>query len=229
MFRLNSRIQGIAATSLLCVMTLAACGDAGSSGKSNADLLKEAAANMKTATSYHMNVNVEQEGQALAMVGDIDIAKKNMKLDIDSAGTKISVITVDGKTYLSMDGGANYTESDQGASIASGLSSFTGLWDSFKPEDVDKAKDALKDGTPATEKIEGVDSKHITADAKALSILNTGSTDTSTTEGTLELWLGPTDKPYVRQMKIDGTSDGKPIKGTLTWSKINEDLGIKAP
>ena len=230
MFRINARIQGIAATSLLCVMALSACGGDAASGKSNADLLKEAAANMKTATSYHLDANIDQDGQAIKLVGDIDIAKKNLKLDVDASGQKLSVVTVDGKSYLSMDGGTTYTESDQGAAMAEGLSSFTGMWDSFKTEEVDKAKDALKDGTPATEKIEGVDSKHITANAKDLSILNTsGTADSAPTEGTLELWLGPTDKPFIRQMKIDGTQDGKPIKGTLTWSKINEDLAIKAP
>ena len=75
MFRINSRIQGIAATSLLCVITLAACGDSGSGGKSNADLLKEAAANMKTATSYHMDANIEQGGTPVKLVGDIDVAR----------------------------------------------------------------------------------------------------------------------------------------------------------
>lgn len=230
MFRINARIQGIAATSLLCVMALSACGGDAASGKSNADLLKEAAANMKAATSYHLDANVEQDGQAIKLVGDIDIAKKNLKLDVEASGQKISVVTVDGKSYLSMDGGTTYTESTDASSITSGLSGFTGMWDSFKAEDVDKAKDALKDGTPATEKIEGVDSKHITADAKQLSVLNASGTEGSApTEGTLELWLGPTDKPFIRQMKIDGTQDSKPIKGTLTWSKINEPMTITAP
>ncbi|MEO5952414.1 MAG: LppX_LprAFG lipoprotein [Chloroflexia bacterium] len=230
MFRINSRIQGIAATSLLCVMALSACGGDAASSKSNADLLKEAAANMKAATSYHLDANIDQDGQAIKLAGDIDIAKKNLKLDVDSSGMKISVITVDGKSYLSMDGGTTYTESDQGTAITDGLAGFTGMWDSFKTDQVDKAKDALKDGTPATEKIEGVDSKHITANAKDLSILNTNTaSDKTPMEGTLELWLGPTDKPFIRQMKIDGTQDSKPIKGTLTWSKINEAMTITAP
>jgi hypothetical protein len=230
MFRINSRMQGIAATTLLCAITLAACGDSGGGGKSNADLLKESAANMKTATSYHMDANVEQDGTPVKLTGDIDLANKNVKLDIEAQDQKISVITVDGKSYLSMDGGTTYSETDQGAAITSSLASFTGMWDTFKPEDVDKAKDALKDGNPPTETIDGVSTKHIVADAKDLSLLNTTGTDTpNAMEGTLELWLGPTDKPYVRQMKIDGTSDGTPIKGTLTWSKINEKLDIKAP
>lgn len=229
MFRISSRVSGIAATSLICVMALSACGGDSGSGKSNADLLKEAAANMKAATSYHINADIDQAGQAVKLTGDIDLAKKNMKLDVDAAGTKVSVITVDGKSYLSMDGGTTYTESSDADSITSGFSSFTGMWDNFKAEDVDKAKDALKDGTPATETIEGVSSKHITADAKELSMLNPSGDTSTPTEGTLDLWLGPTDKPYIRQMKIDGTSDGQPIKGTLTWSKINETLDIKAP
>ena len=49
-----------------------------------------------------------------------------------------------------------------------------------------------------------------------------------TTVGTLDLWIS-TDKPYIRQMKIDGTSSGQPIKGTLKWGRFDEKFDIKAP
>jgi hypothetical protein len=222
--RIGSRMRGIAATSLVCVMALAACG--GDSGKSNADLLKEAVLNMKAAKTYHLNADIQQAGEAVKLDGDIDITNKNMKLDVDSAGTKVSVIQVGDKVYLSLDGGANYTETDQGPSITSGFASFTNMWDSFNPEDVDKAKDALKDGTPATETLDGVMTKHITADAKDLSVLGSGTSDMA---GTVDFWLGPDAKPFIRKMNIDGTSGGQPIKGTLTWSKIDEAMEIKAP
>ena len=221
---IGSRMRGIAATSLICVMALAACG--GDSGKSNADLLKEAVLNMKAAKTYHLNADINQAGQAVKLDGDIDLTNKNMKLDIDSSGTKVSVIQVGDKVYLSMDGGANYTETDQGASITAGFASFTNMWDSFNPEDVDKAKDALKDGTPATETMDGVVTKHITSDAKQLSVLGSGSSDMA---GTVDFWLGPDAKPYIRKMAIDATSDGDPVKGTVIWSKIDEAMDIKAP
>jgi hypothetical protein len=223
---LGPRFRGIAAASLVCVMALAACGD--SAGKSNADLLKEAATNMKAVKTYHLNADIDQAGQAVKLVGDFDVTNKNVKLDLDTAGQKVSVIQVGEKVYLSTDGGTTYTESPGGAAMMEGFGSFTDMWNTFEPAKVDQAKDALKDGTPATETIDGVSTKHITADAKQLSLLGS-STGTDSTEGTLDMWIGPNDKPYVRQMKIDGTSGGQPIKATITWSKIGEAMDIKAP
>lgn len=219
----RSLVVGMVA--MLAVGSLAACGGE-AAGKSNADLLKEAATNMKAAKSYHLDADITQDTTAVKMNGDIDVATKNMMLGMDADGQKVDMIMADGKLYMSMDEGANYTEGD--ASMASGFDSFTNMWDSFKPEEVDKAKDALKDGTPATETIDGVATKHITANAKDLAILGS-SGGTSTTDGTIELWISTDAKPYIRQMRIDGTSEGKPIKGLLKWSKFDEKFDIKAP
>ncbi|MEO8288559.1 MAG: hypothetical protein ABI670_19235 [Chloroflexota bacterium] len=222
----NTRLAGVLLTATLGALVLSACGGE-AAGKSNADLLKEAAANMKAAKSYQMTANVDQAGQAVALTGMIDIGNNNTKMDMDVSGQKVSVIAVGSDVYLSTDGGTTYSKSGaEGASITEGFGSFTKMWDSFQADQVDKAKDALKDGTPATETIDGVATKHITANAKDLSIL--GGASGTATEGTLDLWIS-TDKPLVRQMKIDGTSGGQPIKGTLTWSKFDEKFDITAP
>jgi hypothetical protein len=227
--RTNTRLAGVFITLTLGAMALSACGgDSGttSGGKSNADLLKEAAANMKAAKSYVLTADVDQAGQAVKMNGQIDVANNNTKMDMEASGQKISIISVGNDVFLSMDGGTTYTSAGAaGASMTAGFASFTGMWSSFQDSEIDKAKDALKDGSPATEKINGVDCKHITASAKDLSGL--GGT-TGTTEGTIDLWIS-TDKAYVRQMKLDATSDGQPIKGTFTWDKFNENFDIKAP
>jgi len=225
----HARFAGVVITLILGAMALSACGgDSGGGGttKSNADLLKEAAANMKAAKSYTLNADVDQAGQAVKMNGQIDVGNKNMKLDIDSAGQKISMISIGDKVFLSMDGGTTYTDAgDSGAGMVSGFSAFTNMWDSFQADQIDKAKDALKDGNPATEKINGVDTKHITANAKDLSVIGGGTGE----EGTLDLWVSTDAKPYIRQMKIDATSNGQPIKGTFVWDKFNENFDIKAP
>jgi hypothetical protein len=224
----GARLRGFAAASLVCVMALAACGDSGTTGgKSNADLLKEAAANMKAATSYHMNADVTQDTSAVKIDGDLDLTKNNSKLSMEVEGQKVDVIIVDGKAYVSTDAGGNYMEVPDASQITGSITQFTGLWNTFSAEEVDKAKDALKDGSPATETLDGVSVKHMTANAKDLAALNPGGT--SEIEGTIDLWVGPNDKPYVRKMSIDGTSGGKPVKGTFTWSKINEAMDIKAP
>jgi len=213
---------------ILGAMALSACGgdSGGGTTKSNADLMKEAAANMKAAKSYTLNADVTQADQAVKMNGQIDVANKNTKLDMDAMGQKVSVITVGDKVFLSMDGGTTFTDAGAaGSSVTEGFGAFTNMWDSFQADQIDKAKDALKDGSPATEKINGVDTKHITVDAKDLPVLGAGGTES----GTLDLWISTDATPYIRQMKIDGTSGGQPIKGTFMWDKFNENFDIKAP
>src|SRR4051812_1893169 len=226
----HARLAGVIITLLLGAMALSACGGdtgGGTSSKSNADLLKEAAANMKAAKSYTLNADVTQADQAVKMNGQIDVANKNTKMDMEASGQKISLISVGDKVFLSMDGGTTYSDAgDAGASMTEGFGTFTSMWDSFKPDQIDKAKDALKDGSPATEKINGVDTKHITTNAKDLTVLGAGG---GTEEGTLDLWISTDATPYVRQMKIDATSGGQPIKGTFTWDKFNDNFDIKAP
>src|SRR5947209_2468752 len=143
----NTRVAGVAIMLTLGAMALSACGgDTGTAGKSNADLLKEAAANMKAAKSYTLTADVNQAGQAVTINGQFDVANKNSKMDVDSSGQKVSVITVGNDVYLSVDGGTTYTNAGaQGASITSGFATFTSMWDTFQPDQVDKAKDALKD------------------------------------------------------------------------------------
>ncbi len=211
---------------LALILTGCNIGGAGApAGKSNADLLKEAADNMRAAKSYHMSADVTQGDQQVTYEGDIDLVNKNMKLDLTSGGQNISLIQIGQDSYLSLDGGATYTKAPEGS--AGDLTSITQIWSSFSDEDVDKAKDALKDGTPPTETVEGVETKHITADAKDLQSLkaSNGSVDV----GTFELWITTDSKPTVRQMKFDGTSDGKPLKGTFKWTKINEEFKIEPP
>lgn len=220
------RLAGVAVAATMILPLLSACGGE-TAGKSNADLLKEGAANMKTAKSYHLDADITQGDTAVKMNGDIDTANKNSMLAMSAAGQNVNMIAVGADNYMSIDGGKTYSKGD--ASAASGMSSFTGMWDSFKPEDVDKAKNSLKDGSPATETIGGVATKHITANAKELSALGSGGSSSSSTDGTIDLWISTDAKPYIRQMKIDGTSDGKPLKATIMWTKFDEKFDIKAP
>src|SRR6478672_7910643 len=116
----HARFAGVVITLILGAMALSACGgDSGGGGttKSNADLLKEAAANMKAAKSYTLNADVDQAGQAVKMNGQIDVGNKNTKMDMEAQGQKISVISVGDKVFLSMDGGTTFT--DAGAAGAS--------------------------------------------------------------------------------------------------------------
>lgn len=222
---------GAIMAAIMLMLSLAACDSGGgggggtSSGKSNADLLKEAAANMKAAKSYHIVVNGKMGGQEVKMDGDIDITNNKSKLNATAAGQSVSMVVIGGDSYISMDGGTTWTKSP--GSGASGMESFTKMWDSFKPEEIDANKDAIKDGTPRDEKIGSDDTRHMTANMKDLKSLNaSGSSDT---EGTMDMWVTTSSKPTVRKLQMVGKSSGQDINATIEWSNVDQTVTIEAP
>jgi hypothetical protein len=209
----------------LIVPLLSGCGDTGNT--TNADLLKQAVANMKAATSYAIDASFDQDGQNVKLSGEVDVANNNSKLQIDSGGQRATLITIGDDVYLSTDGGATYADtSNRGVSITQAFTGLMQLWNGFQTDQIDKHKDDLKDGKPAIEKINGMDTKHITGNAKSLSLA--GSSSPSTTDGTVDFWVS-TGTPYVMRMKLDGTIGGQPVQGTYSWDKFNQKFDIQAP
>lgn len=209
------------------LIALSACGDAGGSGnsgnaggKSNVDLLKEAIANMNALKSYHLDIDVNQGGAPVKMNGDFDIANDRASLGMNFGVKTNYMIRIGNDSYTSLDDGKTYQNSQLKMSFK--------LWEGVKPEDIDKVKDALKDGAPPTEKLDGVETRHIIANGKDFPSLNTGIAS-SAIEGTVELWVSTDARPSMRQMKIDGKSNGDPVTGTLKWSKFDEKFSIEAP
>ncbi len=223
----KSYLGALAAIAMVSVMLAACGGDSGGTSMSNGDLLKKAAINMKAAKSYNLDVNADTAGMAITMNGDLDLANKNSTLKMSAAGTNINMVAVGGESFTSVDGGKTYVKGDSGASGAT--DSFTKMWDGFNAADVDKSASALKDGSPATEKIDGADTKHMTASIKDLSSLASSTGGSGSTEGNIDLWISTDANPTVRQMKLAGTSDGKPLTATIKWSKINEPVTVKKP
>jgi LppX_LprAFG lipoprotein len=198
-------------------------GGGGTTSMSNADLLKAAAANMKAAKSYHLDISGTAAGQAISMNGDIDVAGNKSSLAMSAAGQNISVVTIISDTYLSIDGGKTFTKSSDN-SVTSG---FTKMWDSFNPADIDKSASALKDASPPNDTIDGANTKHITANAQDISSLS--STAGSAMTGTVDIWVSTDANPTVRQMKLNGTSSGQSIDFTAKWSNFNSVPAITAP
>jgi hypothetical protein len=203
----------------------AATATARASGSSNAYLLKAAVTNMKAAKSYYLDLSISQSGQDIKVAGDIDVTNNKAKLDMSTAGLSISMISIGSKSYLSMDGGKTYIENPTGTD--SGLNPLTKMWDNFKPEEVDRAKTALRNGNPADEKVGNDDTHHVTADVNDLGSLSLTSGSTMT--GTIDIWVTTGDRPTVRKMRIMGTSDGSPTDATLEWSNVNQSVIIEAP
>ncbi len=199
-------------------------GGGGATTMSNADLLKAAAANMKAAKSYHIDVNGTASGSAIVLGGDIDVANNNSNLNITAQGQNVQVISVGSTSYLSTDSGKTFTNAGSaGASITSGMSQFTGMWNSFNSADVDKSASALKDGSPASETINGTNCHHMTASTKDLASLGSSG---ATGDGTVDLWAA-NDGSSICQMKVLTTDKATDV--TFKWSKFNSVPAITAP
>jgi hypothetical protein len=215
-------------------MVLAAC-DSGGGGttttsKSNDQLLKEAAKNMRELNAYTLDANIDAAGQAVIMKADIEglnSGSKNAKMDMEAMGQKIAIIAIGDKLWASTDGGQTYMDaSASGSQMTGSIDQLANMWDQLTDAEIDKAKDQLKDGSPATETIDGVNTKHITGNLKDLAALGSG---TGGQEGTVEMWIGTDSPSYVRQMKIDATSAGQATKGTMKWLNFNNDFTIDPP
>ncbi|MBF6613254.1 MAG: hypothetical protein IVW55_09010 [Chloroflexi bacterium] len=78
---LRLRIAGVLVRAVTMMASLTACGGDSDApaAKSNADLLKEAIANMKAAKTYHMEADLTSSGQRVTLKGDIDLTANNVK------------------------------------------------------------------------------------------------------------------------------------------------------
>jgi hypothetical protein len=237
--KITGKIRSMVATlSIAGVLVLAAC-DAGGGGggttntnKSNDQLLKDAAKNMRELKSYTIDAKIETQGMNIVMKADLeglDGNEKKSRMDMDALGIKAQIITIGDKAYMSTDAGANFTDaSGQSAQMTGSIDSLANMWDSLTDAEIDKAKDQLKDGSPATETIDGTPTKHITGDLKALSALG-AATGGGANEGTMDLWITTDGTNYVRRMAIDSTQSGQAVKGTIDWMNFNKGFDIKAP
>ena len=232
--KLSGKMRAIGATlSLTAIMVLAAC-DAGGGGttttKSNSDLLKDAAKNMREVNAYTLDADLETGGQPVKMKADVEglnSGDKNAKMDMDAMGQQIDLIVLGNRVFVSTDGGQSYTDAGaSGAQMTSSIDSLANMWDQLTDAEIDKAKDQLKDGSPATETIDGVATKHMTGNLKDLSALGSG---TGGQEGTVDIWVSTDSPSYVRQMKIDAKSGDTSTTGTMKWLNFNQDFDIQAP
>lgn len=230
----KGRLLSTLVAAFLCVPLLAACGGDGGSGgtaaKSNADLLKEGVNNMKNVKTFHLKVDANQAGQDIKLEGDIDVANNKMKLDMTAQGQNVDVIAIGSETYMSTDDGASYTKAPEGTNM--GLGSFTDMFKNLKPEDIDKNKDAFKDGTPKEEQMGGVTTRHMTASCKETPALCAGASKDSNTmqDAVIDLWVSTDAKPLIYKMQVKGAGTGdQAADGSFEWSKFDEPVTVEAP
>lgn len=230
----NLRIMGTLAVSLLAVGALVACGGDASS-MSNGDLLKAAMQNDKNIKSYHIDLEItggDGDG-AFKVSADVDAANKKYKMDrtmsTKSAKMSGSDIKIGDKLYSSRDNG-QWVESS--SSMEATLNdSLINILRALKPEAVDQVKDRLKDGNPAAEKIEGADTRHMTASMQDLAAIGggditEGTVGTLDAEGIVDIWVSTSPNSIIRRLKITGKSDGEDRQITITRSKIDEQMAV---
>jgi hypothetical protein len=179
---------------------------------------------MQALQSYHFSALVGAPAQHVEMSGDVDVTNDRAMLVITSTDKVSNVIVIGRDAYFSEDGG-NYTKA---ASDNLDLEGMLGIWERFEPEDIDKTRGAIRDGTPSTETLDGVSTKHIVGNAVELNALTNPGTEAGQ-EGTVEFWISTGETPYVHQMRVDGKSGSTEITGTFKWSQFNETFDIKAP
>lgn len=189
----------------------------------NAELLNSAVANMKAAESYTLIVK-SAGGTAISFNADLHFPSRSGFITL-SSGSQNAEVLIDGDdAYITTDGGKTY---QKGSASDLNLDNFVNLWDKFESSKISAAGDLLKDGSPATEKIEGAETRHITGSSKELGdVLGSGS---SSSTGTVEFWLTTDSKPTVRQMRVAGTSSGTTTDVTVNWVKVNELDPIEVP
>lgn len=232
----KTRFVSALMVAVMLMVTLAACDSGGggtsnnsgaNSGKSNAELLKLAAANMKAAKSYRIDVTAKTGGQDIKMGADLDLGNKKSKVDASMMGQNIVFVAIGDESYASTDGGTTFTKNEAGSSMTLPTDSFTKIWESFKPEEIDKAAAAIKDGTPKDDKVGSDDTRHMTANSKDLGSLSAGTS--SSEDAVVDLWVTTGDKPTVRKMKMVGKSNGVDTTAEIEWTKIDQSFTIDAP
>ncbi len=203
--------------------TTAAAGNGGGGGvtaSGNAGLLQQATAGMRDLKSYRMEITSEVGGQKSQTTADIDVANKGLKMTSVAAGYSTVVIVIGDKSWVSADGGKTYTASPGGAAMAQSMAGFTNMWQTTGTSATATTDAGIKEGSPATEQIDGTDTKHLVVDNSAFG---------AATAGSAEMWIATGANPTIRQMKSTVTTAGQTAKSTIKWSKFNEDLGIKPP
>ncbi len=90
-----------------------------------ADLLKQAATNMRAAKSYHIDVDATTAGTHGTLSADLDLAKYNFKISTSTSGHDIQAIMVGSNAYLSSDGGQTFTKSEDAAIMTSNIDQLT--------------------------------------------------------------------------------------------------------
>src|SRR5689334_10521426 len=101
---------------ILFAAVLLALGACGGGNPADADLLKRAVANMKTAQSYQVDVVMSVGGQVGKMNNEIDLAGNRARVRMVLSDTDLLSIWIGNTSYDSFDGGKTFIDGTGGVS-----------------------------------------------------------------------------------------------------------------
>ncbi len=211
---------------------------------SDAELLKQAVANMKALKSYHVEYASIFGG---ATSEDVDAANQRISLktyqsSMGSAHYVGELISIAGKWYGrndEMNAAAYYTGGDcDGLAVYVPLPGdsygYADFWDKVDPDMWDKVAAKVKDGFPLFEQLDGVSTRHLIFTAAEIPPPFTIVTDTAVLAPIkVDLWVSYVTTPTVRELNytypVGPNSVDSGGQDTIIWSKFNQPLDIQPP
>jgi len=214
---------------------------------SNAELLKQAVANMKALRSYHVEYSGGGGIFGEAISEDVDVTNQRISLKTHESSLGGShydgeMISIAGKWYGRNDENgeaAYYTGGDcDGLNVYVPLPGdsygFAEFWSKFSPDMLDKVASMIKDGSPPSGQTDGVPTRHLTISAVELPPPFVYVTDTARlADIKVDLWVSSDVTPTVRKINYTYPQGPNSVYAaghdTLAWSKFNQPLDIAPP
>lgn len=205
------------------------------SNLSSGELLKKAVIIMRALQSYHFEFKGGVPSESLimsldmSMTGDMQFNGKGSRVSIKDNGSGVTRTNPDATTlvsegmerlytpgdrgYISFDGGKTWDKVQVDTPVDFLMSSFGLVWltdTTFNVSEELLNKLSLKDGYPQTEPIDGVQTRHITADLGTLATPDPwqyyGTPLSFEGAKTMSFWVSTELTPTVRQMRIEGSN-----------------------
>lgn len=183
---------------------------------------------MKSIKSYRMEVFTIDDNEEYKGSIDMDVANDRFRFSHSGPEGDSLIIQINNDVFMSGSDIKPYFNKATSAQAARSL--HDERWTYLTAEDIDKAKSKLQDGSPAVEKIDGIDAKHIVVGIKDLQALSlVGSRRITLTNGTVDAWISMSVEPILLKMIVKAIDGDIAIEDRLTWSHFNESLDIQAP
>jgi hypothetical protein len=196
---------------------------------------------------YQVSATVDLEKSTNAKSGIKQMVIKYTSLSLDpKENLDWNIIVTADNWFESTDGGKSWSISDSegpGFLAASLLNEWS--WDKESISQIDKALDnglVLKDGSPRTETLDGVSTRHMVPDMESIK-----DTDEPPFPKEIQFWVSTDSLPTVRQIRSEGTlppasmtptpgskkgseeHEALSFKYTWKWSRFNEDFADVNP